>query len=122
MRRVHWVRRKRSQKCGSEGSRSIFIANAHIGLGGAQKSAKAGTSSLSPNKSPYPRSQTSREPEQFCNLELYSMGSDVLEADMIIHKASPFSTRTDDPSDQNGPPVVLESLTDLLEPFMFHFF
>ncbi|GFQ03041.1 hypothetical protein PHJA_002447900 [Phtheirospermum japonicum] len=36
------------------------------------------------------------------------MGSDVLEADMIIHKASPFSTRKDDPSDQNGPSVKLD--------------
>ncbi|GFQ00080.1 hypothetical protein PHJA_002152000 [Phtheirospermum japonicum] len=111
MRRVRCVRRKRSQHCGSKGSRSIFIANAHIGMGGAQKvydemsereengkqaaaqklldkktqeenihidtrqSAKAGTSSLSPNKSPYPRSRTNREPEQFCILELYSIAT-----------------------------------------------
>ncbi|KAL3618391.1 hypothetical protein CASFOL_038712 [Castilleja foliolosa] len=67
--------------------------------------AKAGTSRLSPNKSPYPPSRASRD-----ETDAHSISN--LSSPLAMNLSplqSPISARMKDPSNQNGPPVVPDS-------------
>ncbi|GFQ06750.1 probable protein s-acyltransferase 20 [Phtheirospermum japonicum] len=97
-----------------------------------ETNAKAGTSRLSPNKSPYPPSRTSRDETDTCahsisnlssplamNLSPSPFGPNSSNTEhvnpMYLSSTvqSPISARTNDPSDQNGPPVVPDSAARL---------